>query len=202
MVAHPESLSILVVCDGNVCRSPSAQFVLNAGVPHLRIESAGMYAKPGAGLCPVVVDTLSARGADIEPFASDFRSRRLSAVNVLDFNLVLSATTELRAELARRYPESRDRFFTLREAEAILGELATAEIEPLGPLPLIVSMNRSRGVQPVAAKLPAPVQRKMLDSLDIPDAHAARNRSHRAIVDLSLDSAVSISDSLERLTIK
>ncbi|MCH8492487.1 MAG: low molecular weight phosphotyrosine protein phosphatase [Idiomarina sp.] len=35
---------ILVVCVGNICRSPTAQFLLQRELPHKQINSAGLYA--------------------------------------------------------------------------------------------------------------------------------------------------------------
>jgi hypothetical protein len=43
---------------------------------------------------------------------------------------------------------------------------------------------------------------KVLDPLDIPDAHGQRAKRHRAVVDLALRSAESVGDSLARLVLK
>lgn len=43
---------ILVVCTGNICRSPIAEALLKARLPQLSIESAGLGALVGQGVDP------------------------------------------------------------------------------------------------------------------------------------------------------
>ena len=201
MDARPESFSILVVCDGNVCRSPSAQFAIGLRLPGVRVESAGIRARPGAFLCEVVAGAIAPEGVEAGSFTSTFRSRRLDDVDLGSFDLALAATTGIRADLARMLPELRDRFFTLREAADVLSAICDAGIpsERFGPSSLIAAMNRHRGARTTTADLPARLRMNVLDPLDIPDAHGERAKRHRAVVDLALSSAASVGDSLARL---
>ena len=125
-------------------------------------------------------------------------------VGFCGFDLALAATTEIRADLARMHPELRDRFFTLREAADVLRAVCDAGIpsEPFDPSSLIATMNRYRGAGPTTADLPPRLRMKVLDPLDIPDAHGQRAKRHRAVVDLALRSAESVGDSLARLVLK
>ena len=204
MDARPESFSILVVCDGNVCRSPSAQYAIGLRLPGVRVESAGVRARPGAVLCEVVAGAIAPEGAEAGSFTSEFRSRRLDDVDLGSFDLALTATTGLRSELARTRPELRDRFFTLREAADVLSAIRDAGIpsEPFGPAALIATMNRHRGAGATTADLPPRLRMTILDPLDIPDAHGERAKRHRAVVDLALSSAASVGASLARLPLK
>ena len=199
--ARPESFSILAVCDGNVCRSPSAQFAIAVRLPGVRVESAGLYARPGAPLCEVVAGAIALEGAEAGDFTSTFRSRRLDDVDLGSFDVALTATTGIRGELARAHPELRDRFFTFREAADVLSAIRDAGIpsEPFDPSSLIATMNRHRGARATIADLPSRLRMNVLDPLDIPDAHGERAKRHRAVVDLALRSATSIGDSLARL---
>lgn len=201
MDGRPESISIVAVCDGNVCRSPSAQFALSLRLPGARVESAGIRARSGSVLCEIVADAIVVDHAGTGSFADTFRSRRLSDVQLGDFDLTLTATTGIRGELARKHPELRDRFFTFREAADVLSALCDAGIppEPLDPPELVATMNHYRGAPPTTADLPPRLRMKVLDRLDIPDGHGEKARRHRAVVRLALTSAESVGDSLARL---
>jgi protein-tyrosine phosphatase len=201
MDGRPESISILAVCDGNVCRSPSAQFAISVRLPRARVESAGIRARSGSALCDVVADAIVAERAAAGSFTSTFRSRRLGDVTLGDFDVTLTATTGIRGELARAHPELRDRFFTFREAADVLSALCDAGIQPdpFDPSALVATMNRHRGAAPTTADLPPRLRMKVLDRLDIPDGHGERAKRHRAVVQLALTSAEAIGDSLARL---
>jgi protein-tyrosine phosphatase len=199
--ARPESFSILAVCEGNVCRSPSAQFAIALRLPGVRVESAGIRARRGSVLCEVVAGAIAPEGVDAARFASTFRSRRLDDVELGSFDLALTATTAIRSDLARTYPELRDRFFTFREAADVLSAVRDAGLpaEPLDPAALIALMNRYRGAGPTTGGLPPRLRMVVLDPVDIPDAHGEKAKRHRAVVDLALSSAASVGDSLARL---
>src|ERR1700712_1032220 len=116
MNTRPESFSILAICEGNVCRSAAAQFTIAQLLPGARVESAGMRARAGAGLCDVVAIEIAGEGEAAARFTREFRSRRREDVDLARFDLILVATTGIRGDLARSFPTLRDRFFTFREA--------------------------------------------------------------------------------------
>ena len=89
---------ILVVCYGNVCRSPYLQAVLQRALPDLEVMSAGFYGSdrpvPEASL------TLSARrGFDL----SRFRSRPLTQATVSSAELVIVMDSNQASQMARMF---------------------------------------------------------------------------------------------------
>jgi protein-tyrosine phosphatase len=89
---------ILVVCYGNVCRSPYLQAVLQRALPDLEVMSAGFYGSdrpvPPASL------TLSVkRGLDL----SRFRSRPLSQSMVSSAELVVVMDSNQATQMSRMF---------------------------------------------------------------------------------------------------
>lgn len=58
--------SILVVCVGNICRSPVGERLLQASLPDLRISSAGIAAVTGHGPETVSVEIAARHGLSLE----------------------------------------------------------------------------------------------------------------------------------------
>lgn len=89
---------ILVVCYGNVCRSPYLQAVLQRALPGVAVGSAGFVGSdrpvPQASL------TISAkRGFDL----SRFRSRPLTPTNVSEADLIVVMDVNQAREIAARF---------------------------------------------------------------------------------------------------
>ena len=111
-------LRILVVCTGNICRSPMAEHLLRAGLPPgtAEVTSAGTHGLVGEGMQAHALDVLRERGVD----GSAFRARRLEAHHVEGADLVLTATREHRAAVVTLAPTAVRRTFTLRELDRLL----------------------------------------------------------------------------------
>jgi protein-tyrosine phosphatase len=95
---------ILVVCYGNVCRSPYLQAVLQRALPKVEVSSAGFVgadrAVPDASL------TISAkRGLDL----SRFRSRPLVPAVVTAADLIIVMDARQAEEIVARFPINRAR---------------------------------------------------------------------------------------------
>ena len=58
--------SVLVVCIGNICRSPMGQALLAAAAPGIEVTSAGTGALIGQQADPIARELMTARGLDIE----------------------------------------------------------------------------------------------------------------------------------------
>jgi protein-tyrosine phosphatase len=80
--------SLLVVCYGNICRSPYLEAVLKRAMPDVRVESAG-FVGPGRPVPPFALAVSGQRGLDL----SSFRSRPLvpAVVRAVDLIVVMDA---------------------------------------------------------------------------------------------------------------
>jgi len=89
---------ILVVCHGNVCRSPYMQAVLQRALPESEVTSAGFFGSDRA--VPQVSVTISAkRGFDL----SRYRSRPLTAATVNGSDLVIVMDSDQAREIVTRF---------------------------------------------------------------------------------------------------
>lgn len=129
--------TILVVCTGNVCRSPLVERVLQRGLDErygagaLTVRSAGTGAlvdHPMDERAAVVLDGLGGR-------ADDFLARRLAEPMIAGAELVLTATREHRARVVRMHPRALKRTFTVRELADIVARLDDDEL-PAAPDPV------------------------------------------------------------------
>lgn len=82
--------SILVVCEGNLCRSPMAEGLLKASLgPSVRVESAGLAVREGLAPHPEAVRLMDALGIDIRACRSRPFTPELALAN--DLVLVMDA---------------------------------------------------------------------------------------------------------------
>lgn len=113
------SFSVLFVCTGNVCRSPTAQALLKRRADEgmagdaLHVGSAGMASQNGWRMDPTIIELLAKRGVT---GLATFRSRALTDEIVAGADLVLTGTREHRLKIGKGWPDAYSRTFTLREA--------------------------------------------------------------------------------------
>ena len=88
--------SILVVCHGNICRSPYLEAVLRRELPAVRVISAGLVG-PDRPVPENSLTLTAKRGLDL----STFRSRSLSRVNAREIDLVIVMDSAQKDHLAR-----------------------------------------------------------------------------------------------------
>ena len=123
---------VLMVCTGNLHRSPLAERLLTERLGSsremFRVSSAGTAASAGTPMDPVAVALLAGLGGD--PCGAV--ARRLTAELVEDADLVLGAATEHRDAAVRLSPVwALRRAFTLREfARLLRAEDAAGMAEP------------------------------------------------------------------------
>lgn len=113
------ALHLLVVCTGNLCRSPVAEVVLRSalrgsGDSGITVTSAGTRAAVGAGM-PEEAVQMALRGGANEALAREHRARALAAADLESADLVLTATRRHRADVVAERPALLRRTFTLRE---------------------------------------------------------------------------------------
>ncbi|WP_345815072.1 low molecular weight protein-tyrosine-phosphatase [Paraburkholderia sp. PREW-6R] len=100
---------VLVVCAGNICRSPMAAALLEQTLETAAVASAGLTALIGYEADPMAVSLMSERGLDIRPH----RARQLVGWMVASADLVLTMDQRQKQHVERGYPLSRGRVFRL-----------------------------------------------------------------------------------------
>lgn len=133
---------VLMVCVGNVCRSPLAERLLAARATErglgLHVSSAGVDALVGDPMDPSAAAEAVQRGA----VADGFVARQLTPEMVAEADLVLAATKDVRARVLGIAPAGMRRTFTMLEFAALcaLPDLATT-----APADLPAAAARLRG---------------------------------------------------------
>ncbi len=103
--------SILVVCEGNVCRSPMAQGLLAAALPDVKVHSAGLHAVSGMPADETAARLMQRRGIDI----SAHRAVQVNRQMCVQAEMVLVMETDQRKRLEALYPQACGRVFRLGE---------------------------------------------------------------------------------------
>ena len=143
--------SVLVVCTGNVCRSPYIERRLRHELAGTGIEvsSAGTRALVGRDMDAGTRELLQHSGVDVAGFAA----RDLTPELVSAADLVVAAAREHRGAAARLHPAAMGRMFTLRDladllSEATADDLAANAGEATWVRQVAVTASRRRGVVP------------------------------------------------------
>ncbi|AOJ17616.1 MULTISPECIES: low molecular weight protein-tyrosine-phosphatase [Burkholderia cepacia complex] len=103
--------SILVVCAGNICRSPMAEGILRARCPDKTVSSAGLTAVIGHEADTIAVDLLMSRGIDI----SMHRARQLVGWQCLRADLILTMDRKQKNTIQSWLPHVRGKVFRIGE---------------------------------------------------------------------------------------
>ncbi|CAE6844873.1 Low molecular weight protein-tyrosine-phosphatase Ptp [Paraburkholderia nemoris] len=106
---------ILIVCAGNVCRSPAAQGLLSRELRDKVVISAGLAAVSGMRIDPVMSEMLSTRGLNM----SGHRAKRLDEQMCRSADLILVMEQEQRRVIERICPMTRGRVYRLGEVHGI-----------------------------------------------------------------------------------
>lgn len=109
---------ILVVCVGNICRSPTAELLLRRALPGRRIESAGLAAVVGAGMEATARALVEEQGLD----GSAHKARQLSREQCRQADLILVMEQRHREAVARLCPEARGKTFLLGPEQADIAD--------------------------------------------------------------------------------
>ena len=110
---------VLMVCTGNMYRSPAAELLLRQRLgpgSGIRLVSAGTRPVPGLGVAAPMARLLAAEGIDL----SGFKSRVVDEGSVHDADLVLGMTREHRASAVSLWPGAVRGCFTLKESARLL----------------------------------------------------------------------------------
>ncbi|RMA79550.1 low molecular weight protein-tyrosine-phosphatase [Umboniibacter marinipuniceus] len=94
--------SILVVCAGNICRSPIGEAMLAAGLPGKVVSSAGIVAKNDMPADPSSVQLCSSAGIPID----SHKARRLTPEICAENDLILVMEPQHVKDVAERFPQA------------------------------------------------------------------------------------------------
>lgn len=182
---------ILVVCTGNVCRSPLTAAVLRKHLePYgedVAVASAGLRALEGEPIDPPVAAEAARLGVDV----AEHRGRAFAVDEAVAAGLVIVATRRQRAVAVELAPSILRRTFTLLELDAVLAYIDADDVDldadasVAGRLSRVVrAANRGRGpaLQGVA--------------VDLPDPYRGSETLHRGVADLVDASATRVADRL------
>lgn len=116
-----EPFRVLIVCTGNVCRSPYAEGLLRRELDQLTpdqfsISSAGTQTLDGSRVHPEILHLAKRAGISLDGFVP----RRLNATMAESADLVIGMDRSHRREIVQVSPKSLRTTFTLREFARIL----------------------------------------------------------------------------------
>jgi len=103
--------NILLVCIGNICRSPVAEALLKQHFPDKAVSSAGMAALVGQPAHDTAQEIAHRHGLDL----SNHRARQISDAMCTQADLILVMESRQQRELASRYPLARGKIHCLGE---------------------------------------------------------------------------------------
>jgi protein-tyrosine phosphatase len=152
---------ILIVCTGNICRSPFIERLLQrqlderrpasgSGVKGILVNSAGTSALAGWDMDERAAAQLAAHGGD----SRGFTARDLTPALIAGSDLVLTATRAHRGKVAIMDPKAMRRVFTFRDfADLVAGvDGLSAPLTPADPRAWVRRVTEkaaaSRGLRP------------------------------------------------------
>ncbi|WP_321798902.1 low molecular weight protein-tyrosine-phosphatase [Caballeronia sp. J97] len=106
---------VLVVCTGNICRSPMGAALLKHACESIDIVSAGLHALDGHGADPLAIELMAQRGIDIESHVA----RQLTRETAVSADLILVMEAAQKRDIESWLPETRGRIFRFLESRAI-----------------------------------------------------------------------------------
>jgi len=160
---------ILIVCTGNVCRSPFIERLLQRQLderrpgsgPRILVHSAGTGALTGSAMDERAAAQLVAHGGD----PAGFTARDLTPALIAESDLVLTATREHRGKVATMYPKAMRQVFTLCDfADLVQGvDGLSPDVTPADPRAWVRELTHQaaarRGLNP-------PIERAQADIVD------------------------------------
>ncbi|HUX69765.1 MAG TPA: low molecular weight phosphatase family protein [Cellulomonadaceae bacterium] len=167
------AFSVLVVCTGNVCRSPAVERLLAARLPgDVHVGSAGTRALVGATIAAPMVPLIEGAGGSAEGFVA----RAITEELVDDADVIIAAAREHRSIVVGLHPPALVKAFTLRE----LARLATL-VDPAA-LPSGSPAERFKALVPLARAARGRVLVPPEED-DVVDPYGHRRRVYRTSFD-------------------
>lgn len=165
--------TILIVCTGNVCRSPYIERRLSAalGETSIAVSSAGTSALVGSRMDPRVAVRLSELGLNSDGFVA----RQLTAEMARAADLILGATREHRSLIVRMEPSVLRRTYALADFSDLAAHLqstAAVDIEQV----VAPATNFVRGISDVAVRSRGEVRVRTREESEIVDPFRAPDK--------------------------
>lgn len=140
MSAPTTPFRILVVCTGNICRSPLVETLWRTRLdPHyVQLASAGTRALVAHPM-PDEAQALAVQHGVPADIAGEHRARQLTADMIAEADLVIALAREHRADVVRTLPVAARKTVTLREAARLVESLVDAphlDVPQLRALPV------------------------------------------------------------------
>lgn len=104
--------NILILCIGNICRSPMGEAMLRTALPGRTVRSAGLGALIGKPADPFAVQLMADQGVDI----TAHRAQQISPALVAQADLILVMDLEQKRHVETQYMGARGKVFRLGEA--------------------------------------------------------------------------------------
>ena len=128
------TMNILIVCTGNICRSPLAEKLLQArltaaGIPSI-VTSAGTRAMVDRPMTAEAAFLATQYGAEPTPHAA----QQLTADRIAAADLVLTATREHRGEVISLLPRANRYAYTLNQFARLVSEPRVVEPSVVEPV--------------------------------------------------------------------
>jgi protein-tyrosine phosphatase len=107
--------SILVVCIGNICRSPIGEHLLRNQLKGISVASAGLSALVGRGADPNAISASADHGIDL----THHRAQQFNATMANSSDLILVMDRAQKRQIVNYLPSVSGRIFMLGESEGI-----------------------------------------------------------------------------------
>ena len=101
--------SVMMVCEGNICRSPLAAALLARAMPELEVSSAGTHALVGEPAHAAVAEIAQAHGIALDTHVAT----QLDPARTRNADLILTMTRAQRDWIQAAWPYTRGKVFRL-----------------------------------------------------------------------------------------
>lgn len=118
---------LLVVCEGNICRSPLGELVLGSflePLPEISVSSAGLRAVVGSGMDHLAGKQAQRFGLD----STGHVARRLTEAMIQEAAVILTMTVEQRTRVVQLNPLAMRRTFTMKEFAIVAASAPTQDL--------------------------------------------------------------------------